>query len=225
MRWIMTLAVLIPACAAAQGMFLTDYPSNAAAHDEHGSVRITLVVEADGRVDACKVGKPSGVASLDAAICDIVRRRRTPAVTGAGAMDVMAHFITPTQAITPADLPIGPHDLVLLFSPGRAAARDQPTMVGPGKAQRPERLPPIGRPKFPVAALGDKFQGATSITILVSTSGRPNGCHVVRTSGRADLDAATCYYAIRNFRYVPGTDYYGNKIRDVDFFTLNWAVR
>lgn len=52
-----------------------DYPSASRAAEEEGVVRVSYVVEADGRVQTCDVTQSSGFKRLDDATCSIIKRR------------------------------------------------------------------------------------------------------------------------------------------------------
>jgi protein TonB len=63
-----------------------DYPAEAIAAREEGSVGFELEVGSNGRVTACTVTRPSGSSALDATTCLLLRSRArfTPAVDVAG---------------------------------------------------------------------------------------------------------------------------------------------
>ena len=58
-----------------------DYPAQAAANGEQGTVQAQLTVDESGRVSRCAIVRSSGHSSLDSATCDILQRRAhfTPA--------------------------------------------------------------------------------------------------------------------------------------------------
>jgi protein TonB len=64
----------------------SDYPASAIRGEESGTVRASLTVGPDGRVTNCTVTASSGSAALDAATCNILRRRGrfTPARDSSG---------------------------------------------------------------------------------------------------------------------------------------------
>lgn len=63
-----------------------DYPKEALRREEQGSVTTLLRVDATGRVRTCTVTETSGSAALDAASCDVLKRRARfrPATDAAG---------------------------------------------------------------------------------------------------------------------------------------------
>jgi len=63
-----------------------DYPASAQRNEEQGTTGFRLTVGTDGRVTNCEVTSSSGSSTLDAATCNIMRRRArfTPAHDSAG---------------------------------------------------------------------------------------------------------------------------------------------
>lgn len=205
-----------------------DYPGSST---EHGSVTVLLRVTAEGTVDDCQVKRPSGVASLDSAACPMAKHARFhPETDDKGrpkpaTPELTFHFIVPHATQSEADLPIEQdNQITLVYNPPRDAAQRANGTKGPGQAQVARRGAIKATPKYPSQALRNGEQGRVSATIDVSPAGQPVGCSVVRSSGFSELDQATCSFAMQNFHYRPGTDYYGKKIGDVDFFTMNWKT-
>lgn len=64
-----------------------DYPAAAQRNEEQGTTSVSLTIGTDGRVTGCTVTGSSGSATLDAATCNILRRRArfTPATDSTGA--------------------------------------------------------------------------------------------------------------------------------------------
>jgi TonB family protein len=206
---------------------MSDYPG---APTEHGSVTVLLSVTAEGTVDDCHVKRSSGVASLDTAACPMAKHARFRPNTDdggqpkPGAPELTFHFIVPHAAQSDADLPIEKgNQITLVYNPARDAAQRANGAKGPGQAEPARRRAVTAKPKYPSRALRNGEQGRVSVAIDVSPAGQPEGCSVVRSSGSSELDQATCSFAMQNFQYTPGTDYYGKKIGDVDLFTMNWA--
>jgi protein TonB len=63
-----------------------DYPTAALASRAEGVVGFALTIGADGRIIGCAITRSSGSAALDAATCNILRRRArfAPAMDGNG---------------------------------------------------------------------------------------------------------------------------------------------
>ncbi len=66
-----------PATARGRGNVISedDYPSASRAAEEEGVVRVSYVVEADGRVQTCEITQSSGFRRLDEQTCSIIKRR------------------------------------------------------------------------------------------------------------------------------------------------------
>jgi TonB family protein len=206
---------------------MLDYPG---APTEHGSVTVLLRVTAEGIVDDCHVKRFSGLVSLDSAACPMAKHARFRPDTDdtgqakPGTPELTFHFIVPHAVQSDADLPIEKgNQITLVYNPARDAAQRTNGTKGPGQAQPARRRAVTARPKYPPQALRSGVHGKVSVVIDVSPDGQPADCSVVRSSGSSELDQATCNFAMQNFRYTPGTDYYGKKIGDVDLFTMNWA--
>ena len=67
---------------------------------------------------------------------------------------------------------------------------------------------------YPRAARRAGAQGTVFVRFLVDPDGRVGRCTVTRTSGNADLDAATCSLIQRRFRYAPARDANGQAVAD-----------
>ncbi len=71
---------------------------------------------------------------------------------------------------------------------------------------------------YPHAASRARIGGTVTVRFTVGRDGRPAGCAVMRSSGNADLDAATCRLIERRFVYRPARDSEGRPVPD----TLGW---
>jgi periplasmic protein TonB len=71
---------------------------------------------------------------------------------------------------------------------------------------------------YPRAASRARIGGTVIVRFTVGADGRPGGCAVVRSSGRADLDSTTCRLIERRFRYRPARDSEGKAVAA----TMGW---
>lgn len=133
------------------------------------------------------------------------------------------HYVVPHVQQTAADLPIMPHDPVVVDNVAREAPQKKYGVQGPGRATHAQRIVG-GSANFAAEAANYMKSGRVVVLIDVGTDGKPAGCTVVRTSGSRSLDQAACKYADRHFKYRPGTDYYGNPVVDEDVFAVDWAT-
>lgn len=65
----------VPANGPAGWVTNDDYPRTAIVREQEGSVGYTLGVNADGRVDECRITASSGFEALDRATCRLIERR------------------------------------------------------------------------------------------------------------------------------------------------------
>ena len=64
--------------------------------------------------------------------------------------------------------------------------------------------------------------GRVEFRYTVGVSGRVTDCSVTRSSGNADLDAATCRVVLKRFRYRPATDANGRPFPTVVEGDVDW---
>lgn len=77
---------------------------------------------------------------------------------------------------------------------------------------------------YPAAALRDAAQGPVGVELDVSPDGRVAACRVVRSSGSASLDSATCRILRSRARYQPARDAQGALVPDRDTATITWTL-
>jgi TonB family protein len=94
-------------------------------------------------------------------------------------------------------------------------ATAEPEATSPAPAQPPAVLParPSNNPgswvvtnDYPSRALAQERQGTTGFRLSVNAKGRVTACQITKSSGHADLDAATCSALKRRARFEPVTD-------------------
>jgi TonB family protein len=96
----------------------------------------------------------------------------------------------------------------------------------PGGPVEPARLRSgsIGHDDYPPAALRRGDQGSVSVEFTAAANGRVEEVKVVRSSGSADLDEATCRIIERRFRYVPARDARGEPVPQKVAQTVRWQL-
>jgi TonB family protein len=227
-RFVLIRFAALLALSSAASAQLADYPGSVT---DHGSVRVQLIVDTAGQIVSCTVIRPTNIASLDAAACPFIRQTLhfNPGTDKNGKpeaykTELSVHYITPHVPQTAADLPILPHDPLIVENPGREVAQKKYGTKGPGLATPARRI--VGTDSSNFASEASKYMknGQVVALIDVGTDGTPAGCSVVRTSGSRSLDQAACKYAVGHFKYRPGTDYYGNPVVDEDVFAVSWAT-
>lgn len=77
---------------------------------------------------------------------------------------------------------------------------------------------------YPRAAAAAGIEGSLDARYVVGTDGRVASCTVIRSSGSAELDAATCRLVRQRFRYRPARDDNGRKVADVVIEDHHWIL-
>ena len=75
---------------------------------------------------------------------------------------------------------------------------------------------------YPRSASVAKQGGTVTTHFSVGTDGRVNKCRVVKSSGNAAIDAATCRLIEQRFRYEPARNRVGQPISDVTGWQQTW---
>lgn len=107
--------------------------------------------------------------------------------------------------------------LTVHFRPSRLAivdgAGNQVWTCKPGTSAPNMAATPLGNATswvsiadYPSSALREQAQGAVTVSVSVGIDGSAVGCTVVTSSGRADLDQATCDVLRRRAKFSPATD-------------------
>lgn len=188
-----------------------DYPAEALRNGEQGSLRVALDVDADGRVTGCAVTQSSGSRSLDDATCPLMMRRAVfrPALDGAGRP-------VPGIVVEKVTWRIGPGGA------GHAEAAPDtyrgPPLSPASVAQH------FTRDDYPAEALRRREQGTVWFRVDVGANGRVAACTITRSSGSADLDAATCRIVQRRARFAPARDAAGNALPDSISTHMKWRL-
>ena len=95
-----------------------------------------------------------------------------------------------------------------------------------GAAVEPPRVRAggISHADYPAAALAARAEGTAVVRLLVAPTGRVSGCAVARTSGRADLDAASCTLVTRRYRFEPARDTRGKPVSEWLTHSVAWTL-
>ena len=94
---------------------------------------------------------------------------------------------------------------------------------GPALARRAERIAGTLRNRdYPRAAVRARAEGDVVVHLSVDRQGRVAACAVARSSGSADLDAATCRLIGERFRYRPALDKAGRPAPDLVGWRQSW---
>jgi periplasmic protein TonB len=82
----------------------------------------------------------------------------------------------------------------------------------------------VTRDDYPSRALREEQEGVVGITFEVTPDGRAANCRVTTSSGRPDLDNATCPNWVRRARYTPAKDQAGNNISATLTRRVRWQL-
>lgn len=77
---------------------------------------------------------------------------------------------------------------------------------------------------YPSAELRAGHQGAVRFRLSIDTQGRVSDCAIVRSSGYARLDEATCKYASRRARFDAATDGNGDRVAGTWTSEVRWMI-
>ncbi len=101
--------------------------------------------------------------------------------------------------------------------------------AGDGDGGGRERVPRlirgrIKRSDIPEPVLDSGFHGSVDVRFAVETDGRATGCTVMRSSGNASIDQATCQAIEARFRYAPWRDADGRPVRSTVLREQFWDI-
>ena len=95
------------------------------------------------------------------------------------------------------------------------------TLVAPPRA-RANLASYIGEADYPASALARGEQGSVRFRLQVEPDGRVTNCTIVRPSGAAALDNATCRIMMSRARFTPARDSQGNPAPDWVESEIRW---
>jgi len=183
------------------------YPDAALTTCAHGTARVKVRVDEQGRTRRIDLETSSGNEHLDEAAVAVVRAWQflpsvVDGVPNGGEVVVPIAFQDPC----PLELDVSdPGVRGLVAPPGWSSATSpqgwEPYEVASGRAAHP--------PKYPKAATKQCAGGVVQVRVTVAANGYVRNVAVAQTSGNADLDAAALE-AARHWLYRPGR--HGEKV-------------
>lgn len=228
------LATTAPIGRGSLGSYISpdDYPQGLSASAAR-AVSVVLVVGPDGRVTDCTVREGSGSSLLDATTCRLLRNRThfTPA-TSAGvptAGEVRTTIDWPAirsgtpgaRTEQPPFVRTLPDPPVITVSVGGAP----PVEVGRGGARAQANLASlVNSSDYPAEAVRAGEQGTTGFLLAVGPNGSVTDCNIMRSSGSAILDAATCRLMTSRARFTPALDANGKPTSDTVSARIAWRL-
>lgn len=101
----------------------------------------------------------------------------------------------------------------------------------PSPSFTPRAAKPLGTPgkwvsdaDYPAGALRRGQQGASGFELGIGPDGRVRDCRITRSSGSADLDAATCAKVSERASFTPARDAYGNPVAGSFSGVIRWRI-
>jgi protein TonB len=135
--------------------------------------------------------------------------------------------VAPIVAVAPTALPggnIGYGTLTGSGSGGGTGGQGTGNGDGEGGTDLEWLSGEIRRSDYPPAAFRAGIGGHVEFRFTVGVTGRVTACAITRSSGNAELDAATCRLVIQRFRYRPSTDARGRPIPVVVEGEQDWST-
>ncbi|MBN8818557.1 MAG: energy transducer TonB [Sphingomonas sp.] len=126
-----------------------------------------------------------------------------------------------TQPDTPAEAPEEAPTRSYI-TPGPPPSLDLPPGAVP--AREVGTSPLITSDDYPEEALYNEVQGTVTIVWTITSLGFVEHCHVVESSGHAQLDEAACRAIIRRARYEPARDREGRAIASIERRRVVWQL-
>jgi periplasmic protein TonB len=105
--------------------------------------------------------------------------------------------------------------VVAALLPSQVAA----TQSSPAKVAQFAKRPPmplgaiekrVTNDDYPASALARKSEGVVKFSLVIGENGRVSDCSIIKSSGDAALDSATCFHIKRRAKFRPATDENGN---------------
>jgi protein TonB len=171
-----------------------DYPAEAVARREQGTVGFRLSISTAGRVEDCSITQSSGSALLDSTTCRIMqsRARFTPARDAVGApvadwMDARIRWVLPEAS---------GFDVAQFFREG----------------------------DYPLEAMIHEEEGTVRFRIDITPEGQIGKCSIVESSGSLTLDLATCRILKNRARFNPARGADGKPRPDSITTSFTWKL-
>ncbi|MEA3000036.1 MAG: periplasmic protein TonB [Sphingomonadales bacterium] len=82
----------------------------------------------------------------------------------------------------------------------------------------------IGPADYPASLAGRPRPGPVSVLLTVGPNGRVTRCDILRASGAAALDAATCRLLVSRSRFTPASDADGRPTQGGMSATILWPA-
>lgn len=145
---------------------------------------------------------------------------------------------TPKTDPIPQIPPIGDSSFHIDLGPlpppgGSLGTGDLPPLPPPSPSPSftPRAAKPLGAPgkwvsdsDYPAGALHRGLQGASAFELTIGPDGRVRDCRITRSSGSADLDAATCAKVSERASFTPARDGKGDLVAGSFSGVIRWRI-
>lgn len=142
-------------------------------------------------------------------------------------------IVTPRDPMIDSKIDIIPTPLPPIPTGGGLGTGDLPPLPPPSPSPSftPRAAKPLGAPgkwvsdaDYPAAALHRGQQGASAFELTIGPDGRVRDCRITRSSGSADLDAATCAKVSERASFTPARDAHGDLVMGSFSGVIRWRI-
>lgn len=142
-------------------------------------------------------------------------------------------IVTPRDPMIDSKIDITPTTLPPIPSGSGFGTGDLPPLPPPSPSPSftPRAAKPLGTPgkwvsdaDYPAGALHRGQQGASAFELTIGPDGRVRDCRITRSSGSADLDAATCAKVSERASFTPARDAHGDLVAGSFTGVIRWRI-
>ena len=83
----------------------------------------------------------------------------------------------------------------------------------------------ISMDDYPLVAVREHHEGDVLVGVTVGVDGRAHNCIIVKSSGHAELDQASCRIMLARARFKPAKDAAGNLTEDKVTQAFRWRLQ
>ncbi|WP_421850179.1 energy transducer TonB [Novosphingobium sp.] len=139
----------------------------------------------------------------------------------------------PRDPMIDSKIDLGPTTLPTLPTGGGLGGDLLPPLPPPSPSPSftPRAAKPLGAPgkwvsdaDYPAGALRRGQQGAAAFELTIGPDGRVRDCRITRSSGSADLDAATCAKVSERASFTPARDTHGDLVAGSFSGVIRWRI-
>ncbi len=188
------------------------YPPEAKRNREQGTVRVGVVVDADGMPTGCSILESSGSSALDEGTCPIFLEhvRFRPGTDNAGRA-------APSMWRGSVTWRLDEQDSAIELATTGEVDRTVPAPLG----NPAEWFPPAA---YPTEAKRAGEEGTVGFAVDVDAHGRIISCRITQSSGSPSLDTQTCALIRKSGKFAPARDPSGNAVAGTWQQRTTWTL-